>query len=598
MCGFTGSISFREIDNKEVELANKVIECRGPDSTNFIQKKHKNKFVSLCFNRLAILDLAEIANQPMYSADFKTTLLFNGEIYNHQELRTDLKNKGLKFQTSHSDSETLLIGISYYGLDFIKKIRGQFAIVFLDEKNDKLYLIRDRLGQKPLYFTYNDQRINFGSSLLSLLPLEKNYSLDINQIYNYLNYGKIISPYTLFKNLYKVEPAQVLAFDLKKDKFEMKKFKYWDIKDSLSEDEFDNEYFFDIFSESINIRASADVPVSNLLSGGIDSTSIIKNMVDSQKEVNSFSIYLTNSKYDESNYIKEVVNKYQINHRAVSISSDITKEQILEALDCLDEPYSDPSVVPSYIISKEISKYFKVAISGDGGDELLGGYKRTMLSLNKGSFVGDVFSKLITFYPSFLGSGNKFLLNSTDLEKKYRSFLEDHKLLKLLGVESSEYNYADCLSYLNNNYFKNLLISDYKFFLPEMMMFKIDRTSMANSLEVRSPFVDHKLIEYIMSTKNSYIDTNNSKMILKNYLRQDFEKEFLQRKKQGFVFDVEKWVYSNINFIKEVISNGEIIKNLNQNAISLLQLNKSRINGQRIWRLFVLENYISKIFSR
>jgi len=598
MCGFTGSISFREIDNKEVELANKVIECRGPDSTNFIQKKHKNKFVSLCFNRLAILDLAEIANQPMYSADFKTTLLFNGEIYNHQELRTDLKNKGLKFQTSHSDSETLLIGISYYGLDFIKKIRGQFAIVFLDEKNDKLYLIRDRLGQKPLYFTYNDQRINFGSSLLSLLPLEKKYSLDINQIYNYLNYGKIISPYTLFKNLYKVEPAQVLAFDLKKDKFEMKKFKYWDIKDSLSEDEFDNEYFFDIFSESINIRASADVPVSNLLSGGIDSTSIIKNMVDSQKEVNSFSIYLTNSKYDESNYIKEVVNKYQINHRAVSISSDITKEQILEALDCLDEPYSDPSVVPSYIISKEISKYFKVAISGDGGDELLGGYKRTMLSLNKGSFVGDVFSKLITFYPSFLGSGNKFLLNSTDLEKKYRSFLEDHKLLKLLGVESSEYNYADGLSYLNNNYFKNLLISDYKFFLPEMMMFKIDRTSMANSLEVRSPFVDHKLIEYIMSTKNSYIDTNNSKMILKNYLRQDFEKEFLQRKKQGFVFDVEKWVYSNINFIKEVISNGEIIKNLNQNAISLLQLNKSRINGQRIWRLFVLENYISKIFSR
>ena len=378
----------------------------------------------------------------------------------------------------------------------------------------------------------------------------------------------------------------------------MKKFKYWDIKDYLSEDEFDNEYFFDIFSESINIRASADVPVSNLLSGGIDSTSIIKNMVDSKKEVNSFSIYLTNSKYDESDYIKEVVNRYQINHRAVSISSDITKLQILEALDCLDEPYSDPSVVPSYIISKEISKYFKVAISGDGGDELLGGYKRTMLSLNKGSFVGDVFSKLITFYPSFLGSGNKFLLNSTDLEKKYRSFLEDHKLLKLLGVKSSEYNYADGLSYLNNNYFKKLLISDYKFFLPEMMMFKIDRTSMANSLEIRSPFVDHKLIEYIMSTKNSYIDTSNSKMILKDYLRQDFEKEFLQRKKQGFVFDVEKWVYDNINFVKEVISNGEIIKNLNQNAISLLQINKSRINGQRIWRLFVLENYISKIFSR
>ena len=321
-------------------------------------------------------------------------------------------------------------------------------------------------------------------------------------------------------------------------------------------------------------------------------------MVDNKKEVNSFSIYIQEKKYDESNYIKEVVSKYDLDHKHTTISADISLEEITQALDSLDEPYSDPSVVPSYILSREISQRYKVAISGDGGDELLGGYERTAISLKKGSFLNNLISKFYYLYPPILGTGNIFLSKSTDLETKYRSFLEDKKLIKLLKVSSPNNTFADGLNYKDLNYYKKLLIADYKYFLPEMMMFKIDRTSMANSLEVRSPFVDHKLIEFIMSSKSSYLNPDNPKEILKKYLSDDFSDDFVSRKKQGFVFDVESWVFNNIEYIEDKITNGYVVNKLNNKIINLLSLKKSRINGQRIWKLFVLEYYLARVFSK
>lgn len=598
MCGFTGSISIKPIDISLIEEANKVIECRGPDSKCFIEKKYDTYNLNFWFNRLSILDLSEEANQPMYSKDFNTMVMFNGEIYNHFELRQDLENQGLKFHTSHSDTETILAGLSYYGIDFVKKLRGQFAIAFFDEKESKLHLIRDRLGQKPLYYYLNNEHIHFGSSLLSLLKIIKEYKIDENQLYSYLDYGVVSSPFTLFKNIYKLMPSEILTVDLMKNKFAAKKTKYWNVENYIDNKHFDVEEFFNILTESIDLRTTADVPVANFLSGGVDSTSIIKNLVDNQKEVNSFSIYLEDSMYDESEYIKEVVNKYNLNHKSTSISTNISFDEINQSLDSLDEPYSDPSVVPSYILSKHISQFYKVAISGDGGDELLGGYERTNRSLQKSSFIGNLISKTYNIYPPILGTGNKFLSKSSSLEIKYRSFLEDKKLLKLLNVSSDDNSYADGLDYNDIYHYKKLLVADYKLFLPEMMMFKIDRSSMANSLEVRSPFVDHKLIEFVMSKNTTYVNPNKPKEVLKKYLSVDFSDNFTERNKQGFVFDVESWVFNNINYISNKILNGHIVSDLNSNIINLLSINKSRINGQRIWKLFVLEHYLERVFSK
>tara|TARA_X000001036_G_scaffold133169_1_gene126025 strand:+ start:5249 stop:7051 length:1803 start_codon:yes stop_codon:yes gene_type:complete len=598
MCGFTGSISIKPIDISLIEEANKVIECRGPDSKCFIEKKYDTYNLNFWFNRLSILDLSEEANQPMYSKDFNTMVMFNGEIYNHFELRQDLENQGLKFYTSHSDTETILAGLSYYGIDFVKKLRGQFAIAFFDEKESKLHLIRDRLGQKPLYYYLNNEHIHFGSSLLSLLKIIKEYKIDENQLYSYLDYGVVSSPFTLFKNIYKLMPSEILTVDLMKNKFAAKKTKYWNVENYIDNKHFDVEEFFNILTESIDLRTTADVPVANFLSGGVDSTSIIKNLVDNQKEVNSFSIYLEDSMYDESEYIKEVVNKYNLNHKSTSISTNISFDEINQSLDSLDEPYSDPSVVPSYILSKHISQFYKVAISGDGGDELLGGYERTNRSLQKSSFIGNLISKTYNIYPPILGTGNKFLSKSSSLEIKYRSFLEDKKLLKLLNVSSDDNSYADGLDYNDIYHYKKLLVADYKLFLPEMMMFKIDRSSMANSLEVRSPFVDHKLIEFVMSKNTTYVNPNKPKEVLKKYLSVDFSDNFTERNKQGFVFDVESWVFNNINYISNKILNGHIVSDLNSNIINLLSINKSRINGQRIWKLFVLEHYLERVFLK
>ena len=584
MCGFTGSVSLENIDISLIEEANKFIECRGPDSKCFIEKKFNKYNLNFWFNRLSILDLTEEANQPMYSKDFSTMLMFNGEIYNHSELRRDLENQGLKFYTSHSDTETILVGLSYYGKKFVSKLRGQFAIAFLDEKESKLHLIRDRLGQKPLYYYLDNEHIHFGSSLLSILKIIKEYKIDENQLNSYLNYGIVSSPFTLFKNVYKLMPSEILTVDLMKNKFTAKKTKYWNVENFVDNKPFDDEEFFSILTESIDLRTAADVPVANFLSGGIDSTSIVKNLVDNQKRVNSFSIYIEDSKYDESKYIKEVVSKYNLDHKSSTISSNISFDEINQSLDSLDEPYSDPSVVPSYILSKQISQFYKVAISGDGGDELLGGYERTMRSLQKSSFISNLISKTYNIYPPILGTGNRLLSKSSSLETKYRSFLEDQKLIKLLNISSDNNTYADGLNYKDAYYYKNLLIADYKLFLPEMMMFKIDRTSMANSLEVRSPFVDHKLIEFVMTHDTTYLNPNKPKEILKKYLSVDFSDNFTDRDKQGFVFDVENWVFNNLDYISEKISNGHIVSTLNDNIIKLLSINKSRINGQRIWK--------------
>ena len=595
MCGFTGSVSLKPIDISLIEEANKFIDCRGPDSKCFIEKKYDTYNLNFWFNRLSILDLSEEANQPMYSKDFNTMIMFNGEIYNHLELRHDLEKQGLKFYTSHSDTETILVGLSYYGMKFVSRLRGQFAIVFFEEKESKLHLIRDRLGQKPLYYYLDNEHIHFGSSLLSLLKIIKEYKIDENQLHSYLDYGVISSPFTLFKNVYKLMPSEILTVDLIKNKFAAKKSKYWNVENFLDDKPFDAEEFFSILTESIDLRTTADVPVANFLSGGVDSTSIVKNLVDNQKGVNSFSIYLEDSKYDESKYIKEVVSKYNLNHKSTTISSSISFDEINQSLDSLDEPYSDPSIVPSYILSKQISQFYKVAISGDGGDELLGGYERTWRSLQKSSFLSNLISKTYNIYPPILGTGNKLLSKSSSLETKYRSFLEDKKLIKLLNVSSENNIYADGLDYKDVYYYKKLLIADYKLFLPEMMMFKIDRTSMANSLEVRSPFVDHKLIEFVMSNNTTYLNPNKPKQILKKYLSADFSDNFIDRDKQGFVFDVERWVFNNLDYISDKISNGHIVSALNDNIINLLSINKSRINGQRIWKLFVLEHYLERV---
>ena len=595
MCGFIGKISSSSHDIENLDKANETILCRGPDSTKNISTNVDGYDVSLIFNRLSIIDLNENADQPMTSNDQNYILMFNGEIYNHQELRKSLE-KRVEFRTSHSDSEVVLNGLITHGISFVNELRGQFSIFFLNKKENTCYLIKDRLGQKPLYYNIENNSITFGSNLKSIIKLNKNFVLDDENISEYFRYGVVAENKTIFKNYYKVLPSEIIKIKLDGGSlgFEITKEKYWELESFIDENNFSTEKFFEILTESIEIRTNADVPVANFLSGGIDSTSIIKNLYDNNKNVNSFSVRFKDPKYDESNWSRMVAEKYKTNHKEVFLSSEINENIIHNSLSSLDEPYYDPSVVPSYVLSKEISNYYKVAISGDGGDELLGGYKRTMDSLKSKSFINNIISKLYNLYPPFLGTGNKFLSQSSNINTRYRSYLEDMNLLKLLEITPPRGGYVINIKDQYEDY-KGLLLSDYGFYLPDMMMFKIDRTSMANSLEIRSPFVDHKLVEYIMSTKSSYIDLNNSKNILKNYLSQDFSNEFINRDKQGFVFDIENWIFQNLNLLNETLNAGKVNNYIPVNFALKVSKYKSRINSHRIWKLYVLNHYLENL---
>lgn len=598
MCGFIGKISTDNINEEELNFSNRLIQCRGPDSKKNEHFKENEFNFSLIFNRLSILDLSENADQPMSSNDGNSVLMFNGEIFNHQDLRKELETKNIKFNTNHSDSEVILHGLEYFGKKFISQLRGQFSIFYINKRKKTILLARDRVGQKPLYYHISNNNLVIGSNLIAVSKLVHNKTISQSSINEYLMCGVISSPNTIFENIQKLKPAEIIEIGYE-DKLKIIDSEiFWKLANFVDNKPFQSDEFFSILSDSISIRNLADVPIANFLSGGIDSTAIIKNTKNFSNNINTFNVQIDNKKYDESHWAKLVSKKYETNHTSIKLSSNISVENVLAALESLDEPYSDPSLIPSFLISKEMSKKYKVAISGDGGDELLGGYKRFQNSLINSNNLKSLLSKIYEIYPPFLGTGNFFASKSDSLETRYKSYLEDNKLSVLLNSYISETKIESLFKEnLIDDDYKLLQLLEYKFFLSEMMMFKVDRSSMANSLEVRSPFVDHLLIEYILSHTNNYYSPNKPKKILSDYLLEDFGLDFVQRKKQGFVFDIENWVFKNLDLIKEVINNGTLIKSMNPEIIKTLTINKSRINAQRIWKLFVLENYLSRINS-
>lgn len=591
MCGFIGIFSNDKINQNDIFKANEHIICRGPDQLKHYEGSMCNSFYSLIFNRLSILDLTENASQPMID-EFGNVLMFNGEVFNHSQLRTYLESKSILFKSSHSDTEVILHGIRVLGIDFLNKIIGQFSICYLDKTKGVLFLARDRLGQKPLFYSKTNKNFIVSSNLKSLVKLNTNFQIDEESLFEYLETGVISSPRTLFKNIYKLRPAEIVEVFLE-DNYKIKKSLFWKPEDFIhsNKTKFIFDEFTEILKDAVNIRQNADVEVANMLSGGIDSTTIIKIASENNNKLNTFSVINTGTQYNEEEWINKVLKKYQIDGKYIDINfNNIHLETINQSINAFDEPYSDPSTVPSFLIYKEISKNFKVAISGDGGDELLGGYQRVLRTLKRKNFASNLFS----IYPGLIGTGNKLLVNQKNLKSSYLSFYKDTKFMNLLKLKNSFFN--DKFKNIEDSEYLSMILFDYNYYLPEMMMLKVDRASMANSLEVRSPFVDHRLIEYMISSDFEVNNEESQKFPLKRILSEDFDSNFLNRKKMGFVFDLEKWVYSNSDYINDYFRyESNFINNLNSNILKTLSINKSRINAQRIWRIYFLEYYFNSL---
>ena len=595
MCGFTGCFSFQNISSQDIDEGNKLAVCRGPDNQKNISGSEGINF-DLWFNRLSIIDLNDNANQPMVSSSLNSLIMFNGEIYNSNKLRQKKELKNYDFKTSHSDTETLLAGLEISGIEFINNLEGQFSFIYWNKKEKKIFFVKDRLSQKPLYFNLNENTITFASNLKSILKILKNNHVNDNYIKQYIAYGVVFSPNTIFDNIHKVEPGHYLEIDYIDNIFKSTVNKYWQPFDFIENKKFSQEEFLDIFSESVEKRLVSDVPIASFLSGGLDSTSIVKKISELGHRINTFSVVVDKSEINEESYIKEVVSKYNTNHSQIKVESSISSKNVFEALDCLDEPYGDPSIVPSFLLSKLISQDFKVAISGDGGDELLGGYSRMKNHLVKRSKLKNLYSKLYKTYPPLFGTGTRLKSFSNDFLEAHKSYIEDEKLVSLL-FDAQINSQSGIIFTEDKSLYKSVLINEYKYYLSEQMMFKVDRASMANSLEVRSPLVDNKLVEYILNTSHNYISKDSQKLPLVDYLKEDFDSSFLNRPKQGFVFDYHTWVFENFNLISDIIDNSELNKYFHANKIYMLNKFKTRINALRLWRIFVLANYLNSVKS-
>jgi asparagine synthase (glutamine-hydrolysing) len=591
MCGFIGVASKSSIDNDIVNIENQRIICRGPDETKKTIIENTDFNLNLIFNRLSILELNKNGSQPLVDQSNNYVMMFNGEIFNYLELKDDLKKYNIEFKTQNSDSEVLFYGLMKEGKDFINRLVGQFSIVFIDKLKNEITLIRDRTGQKPLFFSLNKNTIYFGSNLISVSNMSKNNEINQNSLEEFLNLGVVTSPNTLYDNVFKVKPGEVITFNFQ-DRVSKEHNIYWNPSSFVSEKkDFSSDEFNDLLANSIELRLRSDVPLAAFCSGGLDSTYIIKKLHETKRTVPTFSVINKNPKYDERKYINQVLNKYKNEHFIQEVDTQTSFEDLLNNISMFDEPYMDTSNIPSSFISKEISKKYKVAISGDGGDEIFFGYKRFQDEFKVFKANSRLIEFLYKIYPSWFGSGNKILKHSKDYQRSYLSYFKDDKFMNFLGID-----YKTNLSkkFFNNTKtrLKNVLILENRLYLSEMMNLKVDRTSMMHSVEVRSPFIDHRLIEYILSCSENSLEYKQPKKIIKDYLKDDFDTNFLNRKKMGFAFDVQNIIYNNEERILELIDGSNLnlyIPNLN---IKRLFLKKSMVNCQRIYKLLILVQYV------
>lgn len=585
MCGITGIWDFKEnISSNVLEKMTDVLDYRGPDDSGIFVDGKNN--IGLGHRRLSIIDLSPAGHQPMSDDDQTVWVTFNGEIYNFKEIRIELEIKGHKF-ISNSDTEVILEAYKEWGIDSINKYRGMFAFAIFDKEKEKLFLVRDRAGVKPLYYYSKDNLLLFSSELKSFHQHPKFIKkINFDALALFLQFGYISAPYTIFENTFKVKPGHYLEIS---SKGVIKETKYWDILDyylaepiNKSESEVEKE-LEKILIESFEYRMVSDVPIGVFLSGGIDS-SIVAAILQSKAKtpIKTFTIGFHEKGYNEAPHAKKIAEYLKTDHHELYCTPKDALEIIPKLVDIYDEPFGDSSGIPTYLVSKFARQKVKVALSADAGDELFCGYSRYGL-------LNDYY-KVIKKIPLFLFSPISFCLSlfSPDfIAATYKTF--SFVLPKYTNIKDKIYKFQNVLKYKNKdlsgivansysywlpNQIKKLIRSryqtinnfsdfekvkllpalsqmqavDFKTYLCGDILTKVDRATMAASLEAREPLIDHKIAEYISRIPIGLKYRNGeSKYILRKILYKYVPKELLDRPKQGFGIPMDKWLKNDLN---------------------------------------------------
>lgn len=622
MCGLAGIISNNNYSkgelNEVTDLMLNPIKHRGPDSSGIWTDE--NLCLGLGHRRLSILDLSEHGSQPMQSATKRYVITYNGEIYNFKELKKEIEQTGHSKWRGESDTEVILAAVECWGLEkAISRFIGMFAFALWDNREKLLHLVRDRIGIKPLYWSIQNDNVIFASELKSLRECKLwDPDIDINSLSLFMKYKYIPCPATIYKNVNQVEPATIVTINKNRN---IKKSKYWEIakiaqigiknnRNIISEDD-----VIELINNSVKYRLVSDVPIGAFLSGGIDSSAVVALMQkNSMSPVNTFSIGFSINSYDESEYSRKVSEYLGTNHTEYILEPNDAFNIIPDLSSIYDEPFSDSSQIPTYLVSMITSKNVKVALSGDGGDEVFAGYNRYIYAdryfdtINKIPFsLQHILKKMIfsvsqknwnkVFFhlPSKLShsqGGDKLYKlanimgkNEIEMYKKLVSDWQFEENVIKSDIRINDINYNDFSFFDKRHSVEYMQLMDQQYYLPNDILTKVDRASMANSLEVRVPLLDHRLIEKMWQLSRSQkINNNISKVILQKILGKHLPQINFNKNKTGFSLPISEWLRGPLREWAESLLNKDLINK--QNLLNYEVINKKwseHLSGANNW---------------
>lgn len=605
MCGFVGFCDDSKNKKKIIRDMADIIKHRGPDSDGY----YVDNNIALGFRRLSIIDLDK-GSQPIFNEDKDKVIVFNGEIYNYKEIREELKSKGHKFSTN-TDTEVILHGYEEYKEDILNKLRGMFAFVIYDIKEKSLFGARDFYGIKPFYYYYDNENFLFGSEIKSFLG-NPNFKKELNKdmLSQYLTFQCSIGEDTFFKNTYKLLPGHYFIY---KDK-ELEIKKYYEVKLEPNDDKSLDEWVSgirEVIDNSVLAHKVSDVEVGSFLSSGVDSSLIAKlSSVDK-----TFTVGYDNKKYSEIDYAKEFSDKINVSNVSKKISKEEYFKEFSNVQYYMDEPLADASAVMLYFLSKTASKHVKVCLSGEGADEIFGGYNiyHEPYSVSWYNKIPYFIRKCIGIlvYPFRNYTGFNFLYRrSKKIEDRYigNAFIfEPNDAKKIVNFNYGNKTYKDFTKpYYDKvsdlDVVTKMQYIDFNFWLIYDILLKADKMSMANSLEVRVPYLDREVIEYASKLPSKYkIVGNETKYAFRKVAKEELADKVADKKKLGFPVPIREWLKED-DVYQEVknmfLESGYFFKP--KKIIKLLDDHKAgkRDNSRKIWTIYTFLVWYQEYFIK
>src|SRR6185436_3385885 len=636
MCGIAGFYSRERIfSDEDLKTMTMTLSHRGPNAVGYFS----DDIAGLGHRRLSIIDLSDRANQPMVSHNDRFVIVYNGEIYNFREIGAKLKtgnpqSENIPLKTS-SDTEVILEAFAKYGVDFVNQLNGMFALAIYDKTLQELFLFRDRVGIKPLFYYWDGKNFAFASELKALQKIQSIPKV-INEkaVGDFLHYGYIPTPFTIYKDVYKMNSGSWMKISA--DGIDL--HKYWDVRNKLSNNIVTNREqamvkLSDLMISSVQYQLKSDVPFGVFLSGGIDSSLVTAQAVMlSSVKVNTFSIGFEENSHNESEYAKAIAKYLQTDHHEFIVSYKDALNLIEDVFDCYDEPFADSSAIPTLLVSKLAKQYVTVTLSGEGGDELFFGYGayRWARRLNNPMLkvfhkpLSSVFAQMPTRYKrvaKLLDYPDKKNLRSHIFSQEQCLFSE-HELYGLLmngyagssyieetttapnllrifddSLESGKINVRE----RNLDPMESQALFDFQYYLQDDLLTKVDRASMHFGLVTRVPYLDHRVVEFALNLSPHLKFKNGiSKYILKQILYQYVPRHLFDRPKQGFAIPLNIWLHKELKYLiddflsERVINNHAIVSYAEVDKLKKMFFSGVDYVYNRLWLLIVLHKWFEK----